>query len=393
MSEQFFWCPTPPDYRVDWEGVLREFPSVVATEGCPQDAAHHAEGDVLVHTRMVVEALAAMPGWRALAPAERAVVFTAALLHDVAKPACTRVEDGRITSRGHSKRGAIDARVLLWGMSLPLDAREQVAALIRFHQIPFFLIDRPDAQRTLFEVSQTARCDLLALVAEADARGRVCADQQRLLDNVALFAQYAEEQGCLRGPRRFPNDHSRFLYFRREGRDPDYPAYDDTVCEVVLMSGLPGAGKDTWVAENVAGRPVVSLDDLRREMGVAPTENQGPVVSRAREAARVHLRRKEGFVWNATNISRQLRELSVNLFAAYNARVRIVYVEAPEALLYAQNREREAAVPAEVIRKLTARWEVPDLTEAHRVDWVSGSAGDAQLLSFGGRGDSEGGDF
>jgi putative nucleotidyltransferase with HDIG domain len=384
MSEQisFSWCPSPPDYRVEWERVEQEFPAVGRMAGCAQDSVHHAEGDVLVHTRMVVEALASMPAWRALPRAEREIVFTAALLHDVAKPDCTRVEDGRITSRGHSKRGAVTARTLLWSMDAPLEAREQIAALIRFHQIPFFLIDKPDGRRTLFEVSQSARCDLLALVAEADARGRVCADGRRLLDNISLFAEYAEEHGCLSGPRRFPNDHSRFLYFRKEGRDPDYEAFDDTVCEVVMMSGLPGAGKDFWVAENLPEWPVVSLDALRREMRVSPTVNQGPVVSRAREAARVYLRKKQGFVWNATNVSRQMRELSVNLFAAYNARVRIIYVEAPEARLYEQNRERADAVPAEVIRKLTARWEVPDLTEAHRVEWVAGSPGAAQLLTF-----------
>lgn len=382
MSEQFPWCPEPPLYALDWDAVEQAFPQLRRMEGCPQDSTHHAEGDVLVHTRMVVEALTSSAAWRALPRGEREIVFTAALLHDVAKPDCTRVEDGRITSRGHSKRGAVAARTLLWGMDAPFGAREQVAALIRFHQIPFFLIDKPDARRTLYEVSQTARCDLLALVAEADARGRVCADSQRLLDNISLFTQYAEEHECLSGPRRFPNDHGRFLYFRREGRDPDYPAYDDTACEVVMMSGLPGAGKDFWVAENLADWPVVSLDALRREMKVSPTANQGPVVSRAREAAREYLRRRRPFVWNATNVSRQLRELSVNLFAAYNARVRIVYVEAPEARLFAQNRERADPVPAEVIRKLTARWEVPDLTEAHRVDCVTETPGSATVLTF-----------
>lgn len=382
MSEQFSWCPSPPRYRVEWENIEQEFPAVRQLAGCPQDSVHHAEGDVLIHTRMVVEALASMPAWQALPQPEREIVFTAALLHDVAKPACTRVEDGRITSRGHSKRGAILARSLLWSMDLPMEAREQIINLIRYHQIPFFLIDRPDARRTLFEVSQSARCDLLALVAEADARGRVCTDHQKLLDNISLFVQYAGEQECLSGQRQFPNDHSRFLYFRKEGRDPEYTAYDDTVCEVVMMSGLPGAGKDFWVAENLPALPVISLDRLRRDMKISPTANQGPVVSRAREAAREHLRKKRPFIWNATNISRQIRELSVNLFAAYNARVRIVYVEAPEERLYAQNRERADAIPAEVIHKLTARWEVPDLTEAHRVDWVVGSSGAAQLLAF-----------
>lgn len=382
MSEQFSWCPTPPDYAVNWERIEQEFPEVRRLEGCPQDAVHHAEGDVLVHTRMVVEALTALPAWRALPRTEREIVFTAALLHDISKPDCTRVEDGRITSRGHSKRGAIKARTLLWSMDFPFEAREQVTALIRFHQIPFFLIDKPDGRRTLYEVSQSARCDLLALVAEADARGRDCADAQRLLDNIALFTQYASEHDCLSRPRQFPNDHSRFLYFRKEGRDPDYTAFDDTVCEVVMMSGLPGAGKDFWVAENLPDWPSISLDALRREMKVAPTENQGPVVSRAREVAREHLRKRRPFVWNATNVSRQMRELSINLFAAYNARVHIVYVEAPEARLFAQNRERADSVPAEVIRKLTARWEVPDRTEAHRVECVTQTPGSSSLITF-----------
>lgn len=382
MSEQSSWCPSPPLYRVDWERIEQEFPVVRQMANCPQDNIHHAEGDVYVHTQMVLEALAANHKWRALPPLEREIVFAAALLHDVAKPVCTRVEGGRITSRGHSRRGAIMARSLLWSRGVALEMREQVVNLIRHHQIPFFLIDNPASQRTLFEVSQRVRCDFLALVAESDARGRVCQDQQKLLDNISLFVQYAEEQNCLRGPRRFPSDHSRFLYFRKEDRDPDYLAYDDTICEAVMMSGLPGAGKDHWVAENLPDWPVISLDELRHEMKVEPSANQGPVVSKAREAAREFLRRRQPFVWNATNISRQIRELSINLFAAYNARVRIVYVEAPEDRLHTQNRERAVPVPAEVIRKLTARWEVPDLTEAHRVEWIEGSPGAAQLITM-----------
>jgi len=370
MSYTFHNRPSAPDFQLDWEGTEREFPCITALAGCRQDSHHHAEGDVYIHTRMVAEALLSMQAWRALPDEEREIVFLAALLHDIAKPECTRIEGDRITSRGHSKRGAIMARSLLWTMGLPIKAREQVVNLIRYHQVPFFLIDKPNPQRTLFEVSQSARCDLLALVTEADARGRICADQQKLLDNILLFQQYATEQGCLSQPKQFPSDHSRFLYFRKEDRDPDYLAHEDTICEVVMMSGLPGAGKNFWIAQNRPEWPVVSLDEIRREMKISPTENQGPVVSRAREMAREYLRKKQPFIWNATNISRQIRELSINLFAAYNARVRVVYIEAPEERLYIQNRERESSVPAEVIRKLTARWEVPDLTEAQSVEWI-----------------------
>jgi putative nucleotidyltransferase with HDIG domain len=371
MSNSLFsFCPQPPDYRLDWTSIERSFDWVRAMRDCRQDAKHHREGDVFIHTRMVLEELARIERWRALSGQEREMVFAAALLHDVAKPVCTRIEDdGRVTSRGHSKRGAIMARTILWQMNAPINVREQIVNLIRFHQAPFFLIENPYSQKTLFEISLTTRCDLLSLVTESDARGRICYDKQKLLDNISLFIEYAKEQNCLDQPRKFANDHSRFLYFRKDDRDPDYEAFDDTTCEVVLMSGFPGVGKDFWIAEHFLDWPVISLDDIRSELKIFPTDEQGPVIALARERAKEFLRRKQSFVWNATNISKQMRELSINLFAAYNARARIVYLETTEEKLFQQNQQRETPVPENVIRGLFERWEAPDLTEAHKVEW------------------------
>jgi predicted kinase len=321
---------------------------------------------------MVAEALAGMPAWRALPEEERQTVFASALLHDVAKPDCTRPgPDGRLTSRGHSRRGAILARQILWRLSVPFAVREQIIALVRHHQLPYYLVDRPDAQRLAVEASQTARCDRLALLAEADVRGRVCWDQQRLLDNVQLFIEFCREENCLSGPRVFASDHARFLFFR-SNRHPDAPAHEDFRADVVMMSGLPGVGKDTWVRSNLPDWPVVSLDALREELAVDPADEQGRVANRAREQAREHLRNGRSFVWNATNLSRQLRAQCIGLFADYHTRIRVVYVEAPEDCLLRQNRQRPAPVPQEVLVRLLDRWEVPDRTEAHRVEWVVG---------------------
>jgi predicted kinase len=365
------FCPQAPSWAVDWVGLNETFAWVRNLAGCPQDPVYHAEGDVWVHTRMVCEALAGMMAWRSLPEEERQAVFAATLLHDVAKPACTRTDpDARISSRGHSRRGAILTRQILWRLGVPFGVREQIAALVRHHQVPYYLVDRPDAQRLAIEVSQTARCDRLALLAEADTRGRVCQDQQRLLDNVELFVEFCREENCLSAPRAFASDHARFLYFRNPHRHPDAAAHEDFRAEVVLMSGLPGAGKDTWVRSRLPDWPVVSLDAVRGELGVDPADEQGQVVNRARERARAYLREGQSFVWNATNLSRQLRAQCLQLLADYQARIRIVYVEAPEERLQRQNRQRQAPVPQAVLERLLDRWEVPDKTEAHRVEWV-----------------------
>jgi predicted kinase len=363
--------PQPPDWRVDWAALDAHFEWIHAMRGVPQDPVHHAEGDVWIHTRMVLEALTAIPAWRALDADARGIVYLASLLHDVAKPKCTRTdESGHITAHGHSARGSILARRILWRLGVSFAAREAICALVRRHQVPFFLIEKDDGPRLARVISQSTRCDHLALVAEADARGRQCASGQRLLDNIALFRELCAETACLDAPAAFPSAHARVLYLRGDTSDPSYRPHEAFRADVVLMSGLPGAGKDSWVRANLPGWPVVSLDQIRGELDVDPADPQGEVVARARELAREHLRAGRSFAWNATNLSKQLRTTAMNPFFDYGARIRIVYVEVPEATLRAQNRGREAAVPEGVIERLLDRWEVPEIGDAHDVSYV-----------------------
>ncbi len=136
------------------------------------------------------------------------------------------------------------------------------------------------------------------------------------------------------------------------------------------MSGLPGAGKDRWIHEHYRTWPVVSLDDIRHDLKVAPADAQGVVVQAAKARARELLRQKQSFVWNATNVTRTLRSLLVDLFADYGAYVRIIYIDASLDEVLRRNRERRAGVPEQIVRKLLAKLDVPDLTEAHAVQWV-----------------------
>jgi len=372
----FPFCPTPPHWKLDWDSIQGQFSWIRALDKVPQSPIFHEEGDVLVHTRRVVEALVSLDEWRNLAAEERMLLFASALLHDIGKPVCTKSDEfGRITSRGHAQKGEFMARQFLWtGQELeapfPFLPREYIARMVRLHGLPLQIFYRARPEHAVIAASQSVRMNHLALLAEADVRGRICRNSKELLERVALVRELCKEQQCYDKPRQFPDEYSRFLYFHKEHGDPNYKAYDDTKFEVVLMSGLPAVGKDTWVCSHYGGRPVVALDAMRRKLKISAEDDQGHVIYAAKEQARELMRKKESFIWNATNVTRMMRQQLVELFISYGAHVHIVYLDAPFDALLKRNKNRHDSIPEQVIYKLLSKLEVPDVTEAHTVEWI-----------------------
>ena len=134
---------------VDFVACLDLFPILEQAKTTPQDPIYHGEGDVWTHTQMVVTALLADADFAALTLEQQRTVFLAALLHDVAKYRTTVVDEhGRIGQPGHSKKGALDARILLWELGLPIPEREAICRMIAVHQVPFFAFEDNRQGRT-----------------------------------------------------------------------------------------------------------------------------------------------------------------------------------------------------------------------------------------------------
>jgi len=362
-----------PGQSPDYAACLAAFPALELAKTTPQDPRYHGEGDVWTHTMMVVDALLALPQYQAASRADQEVVFLAALLHDVAKHSTTVIDPvtGAIGQPGHSRKGAIDARIALWDAGAPFAVREAVCRLISVHQVPFFALEGSRRGKPpefiARELSWHVSLPLLAMLAEADMRGRICADAQRVLDNIALFCELARDDGCFEQPRAFADAHTAVSYFRGADVHPDYPLFQEPGSRVIVMSGLPASGKNTWVNAHYPDLPVISFDDAREELGLRHGKNEGKVAHLAIERARELLRRKAPFVWNATNLSELMRKKTLDLLYAYHAEVELVYLEKPRAELLRRNSRRDTSLSNKTLTSMLHRWDLPLPTEAHRV--------------------------
>ncbi len=338
-----------------------------AMADCQQDSGWHSEGDVWTHTKMVCAQLPMLAEWPALTPHERTVLIFTALFHDSAKPLTSQVDPstGRITSPKHAIKGEHLARAVLRDLGCDLADREEIARMVRFHGRPAFLLERSEPSHEVVSLSWSVCNRLLYLFALADTRGRNTAEMGRPEENLHYWKMLAEEHDCFDKPYRFGNDQARFQFFRQKEPNLHYLPHEDYRCTVTMMSGLPGSGKDTWLATHRGELPVVSLDDVREELGVEATENQGKVAQLARERCRELLRASTSFAFNATNLLRQTRQRWIELFADYSARIEMVYVEPPLSVILDQNKRRKRLVPEDVIVELANKLEPPTWTETH----------------------------
>lgn len=348
----------------------------------PQSVQWHGEGDVYTHTQMVCEALCSLPEYQASPEHHRELVLAAARLHDIGKITTTKETTGGIDAPNHAPAGSRMCRERLWraglcGTGELIGRRETICQLVRYHSFPPHAIDTENAAVRLHQIAANGRLlpdfslRLLCLLSKADMTGRICGDKQQMLEQIALCEELAKEEGCLDSCFSFPSDHTMRTFLSGKDVWKDQQLYDDTWGTVCLMCGLPGTGKDTWIGKNLPDIPMISLDAIRCERKISPTKNQGYIANLAKEQAKEYLRRHQAFVWNATNITRAMRQQLVALFESYKASVRIIYLETDLQTLLSRNSSRKDAVPVPVIESMLGKLELPEVHEAARVDWIS----------------------
>lgn len=189
-------------------GQLEVFAPIAALRGVPQDPEWHPEGDVFVHTGLVVDRAAGIAREEIHEPESRAILLWSALCHDLGKPSTTTIgDDGRVRSHAHDTEGEGITRTWLRSLRLGTRRIEAVAVLVRNHLAPALYVKNGAKARgyrrlarklaagglTPIELERLARADHLGRTTEEALAGR--------FEEGETFLAQAREAFVERGPR------------------------------------------------------------------------------------------------------------------------------------------------------------------------------------------------
>ena len=157
-------------------GVIDQIlPEMKPLVGCEQEPEWHPEGDVWVHTLMVIDKARELNG--DLDRPRLITVMLGAVCHDLGKPATTAFLDGRIRSLNHEEAGVAPTVSLLDRLNIHtidgFDVRAQVIGLTAHHLKPGMLRKAENVGDGAFRrLAQKVDLELLARLARADCLGR-----------------------------------------------------------------------------------------------------------------------------------------------------------------------------------------------------------------------------
>ncbi len=178
--EKLLLKPQRPSIGLKWLydlGVVEQlFPEMQALVGVPQEPDWHPEGNVDVHTLMVVDEAKKLID--DLDHPRQVTVMLGALAHDFGKPPTTEFVDGKMRSRGHDVAGVEPTLTFLDTLGLHTldgyDVRNQIVQLVRYHLKPgeYYKSKSPVGDGAFRRLARKVEPDLLYRVAKADSLGR-----------------------------------------------------------------------------------------------------------------------------------------------------------------------------------------------------------------------------
>lgn len=176
-------------------GWLKHFPELNDLIGCPQNPIWHPEGDVWVHTCMVIDQAAKLRDQLPNSDWRLAYMF-GALLHDVGKPSTTTPD---LRAYGHDVAGVPIAEAFMKRMTNNKSLIKKVITIVGLHMRPGQLFNSGAKEPAWKRLHNKCRLDVLGWQSKADSAGRtgrnVLSDRHETSERCfQLFQKFGEEE-------------------------------------------------------------------------------------------------------------------------------------------------------------------------------------------------------
>lgn len=335
----------------------------------PQDHIWHAEGNVHIHTNMVLQEVYKLIDSNNLNIDDQVTLILAALFHDIAKPITTiatyseRDKRDCIKSPKHEIMGRDYLAYRLLDLELNEYVYKNVISLVAYHQIPKLLVIKNEPKSAYVKHMKMVNYELMYLLEVADMKGRICPDIHEQIGYLDLYKMFCDEYKVnitdsynhIVGTYLMSIDQ---LYSLDEAEQKLWNHKEHS--NVTIMCGIPGSGKSSSVSGNV-----ISLDEIRKELGDTSYKKTSEAMVIAKERMKEYLRNKQDFTYDATNYRKDFRKKIFDLCHDYHAKVTLHMVMKPLKKCIVDNKDRKNPVEDSYIIKQFERFEYPEYGEYH----------------------------